>query len=428
MNRKKKDIGEGGIDEEVHGFASADTHVLPQPWRRRQTPYDNNGGSAGWPDAPEPPKEKLKALSQKHHHHHGRKKDIGEGGIDEEVHGFASADTHVLPQPWRRRQTPYDNNGGSAGWPAAPEPPKEKLKALSQKHHHHHKKDIGEGGIDEEVHGFASADTHVLPQPWRRRQTPYEYNGGSAGWPAAPEPPKALTQKHHHHHGRKKDIGEGGIDEEVHGFASADSHVLPQPWRRSETPYAYNGGKAGWPEAAEPSKEKLKALPQMHHHHHHHHKSKDIGEGGIDEEVHGFASADTHVLPQPWRRSETPYAYNGGKAGWPSLSQTHHHHMNEDIANKEVRTDVFETVDRMIGQHPVWRIETAPDHKFEPSKSGQGIEIVSSGPSAIGAGAEAEAPAAKPAKGAKPKATKQKAAPAKKPAPGPPARGEAENK
>jgi len=31
----KKDIGEGNIDEEVHGVASADTHVLPLPRRRR---------------------------------------------------------------------------------------------------------------------------------------------------------------------------------------------------------------------------------------------------------------------------------------------------------------------------------------------------------------------------------------------------------
>lgn len=39
------------MDPEVHGFASNDKNVLPQPWRRRQTPYDLNGGEAGWPEA-----------------------------------------------------------------------------------------------------------------------------------------------------------------------------------------------------------------------------------------------------------------------------------------------------------------------------------------------------------------------------------------
>ena len=47
------------------------------------------------------------------------------------------------------------------------------------------------------------------------------------------------------------------------------------------------------------------------HHHHHHHDKKDIGEGNIDEEVHGVASADTHVLPIPRRRRQTAYANNG---------------------------------------------------------------------------------------------------------------------
>jgi hypothetical protein len=38
------------------------------------------------------------------------------------------------------------------------------------------------------------------------------------------------------------------------------------------------------------------------HHHKHQHKTRDIGDNGIDEAVHGFASADKSVLPQPWRR------------------------------------------------------------------------------------------------------------------------------
>jgi hypothetical protein len=51
-----------------------------------------------------------------------------------------------------------------------------------------------------------------------------------------------------------------------------------------------------------------------HHHKHHHQKhTKDIGDQGIDEEVHGFASADKSVLPQPWRRVKTAYPKNGFK-------------------------------------------------------------------------------------------------------------------
>jgi len=38
-------------------------------------------------------------------------------------------------------------------------------------------------------------------------------------------------------------------------------------------------------------------------------------------------------------------------------------------------------VNENIGQVPTYRRKTAPDHTFEPGKSGQGVEIVSSGPS-----------------------------------------------
>jgi hypothetical protein len=49
------------------------------------------------------------------------------------------------------------------------------------------------------------------------------------------------------------------------------------------------------------------------HHHKHHHKAKDIGDNGIVEEVHGFASNDKSVLPQPWRRAKEAYPRNGFK-------------------------------------------------------------------------------------------------------------------
>lgn len=67
--------------------------VLPIPHARRETPYLPNG-------------------SDETSHFLGKpRKDIGEKGIDEEVHGFASSNNMVLPIPHARRDTPYDPNG-----------------------------------------------------------------------------------------------------------------------------------------------------------------------------------------------------------------------------------------------------------------------------------------------------------------------------
>jgi hypothetical protein len=55
---------------------------------------------------------------------------------------------------------------------------------------------------------------------------------------------------------------------------------------------------------------RIRGLLQQYHYHH---KAKDIGDNGIVEEVHGFASADKSVLPQPWRRVKTAYPINGFK-------------------------------------------------------------------------------------------------------------------
>jgi hypothetical protein len=56
------------------------------------------------------------------------------------------------------------------------------------------------------------------------------------------------------------------------------------------------------------------AVEKRHKHHKkHHHKAKDIGDNGIAEEVHGFASNDKSVLPQPWRRATSAYPVNGFK-------------------------------------------------------------------------------------------------------------------
>lgn len=90
-------------------------------------------------------------------------RDIGEGGIDPEVHGMASSNNMVLPIPHARRDTPYLPNGSD---------PKSHFIARPA-----YTKDIGEKGIDPEVHGMASSNNMVLPIPHARRDTPYDYNG-----------------------------------------------------------------------------------------------------------------------------------------------------------------------------------------------------------------------------------------------------------
>jgi ureidoglycolate hydrolase len=134
------------------------------------------------------------------------------------------------------------------------------------------------------------------------------------------------------------------------------------PRRRRQTAYANNG-----------SGEKAHSLAELEK------DKKDIGEGNIDEEVHGVASADTHVLPMPRRRRQTAYANNGSGEKAHSLAELE----KGDIANKQVRTDVYTTVDNMIGQIPIFRRKTAPKHKFVPAKSGQGIELDNNGPSGV---------------------------------------------
>ena len=66
-----------------------------------------------------------------------------------------------------------------------------------------------------------------------------------------------------------------------------------------------------------------------------------------------------------------------------------------------MRPDVYHFVNENIGQTPERRPTTAEEHKFEPSASGQGVEIVSNGPSTAAADAEVE-DAAEPQAAAEP--------------------------
>jgi hypothetical protein len=72
------------------------------------------------------------------------------------------------------------------------------------------------------------------------------------------------------------------MEPNTHAFANDNVDVMN--WDKAKVPYAANGSEAGWMVRGK----------------------RDIGDKQIDEEVAGFGNADTNVLPQPWRRSETP--------------------------------------------------------------------------------------------------------------------------
>ena len=249
--------------------------------------------------------------------------------MEPNVHWFASDQVDVLPAT-RRDDDPYDYNGtGPQAFPP------------SFLHRRKGKKDIAEPKMDEEVHGFASDNVDVLPAT-RRDNEAYAYNGSG---PQA-FPPQSFIHKKK----GKKDIAEPNMDEEVHGFASDAVDVLPAT-RRDNEPYAYNGSG--------PS-----AFPASFYARQHHISKKDIAEPGMEPNVHWFASDQVDVLPAT-RRDDDPYDYNGTgpKAFPPSMAQAR----AGDIANHEVRPDVWVEVHKMINPASVWRTQEAPKSTYIPS-------------------------------------------------------------
>ena len=185
------------------------------------------------------------------------------------------------------------------------------------------KKDISDKKIDPEVHGFASADTSVQPTPYPRSEKPFIPNGS-----ALPADWNKVQRK-------RKDISDKKIDPEVHGFASADTSVQPTPYPRSEKPFIPNGSAlpAEWNKV------------QRHR--------KDIGDKGIDPEVHGFASADTNVQPRPLARANTPAGPH--ITGYTYGSAAQYARRVEDVANKEIRPDVYVVSNNAIGGEKMYR-------------------------------------------------------------------------
>ena len=75
--KRKNDIGEAKINESVYDFTKDLVDTLP--YERRDDPYPANGWSNSVPQS---------VLR-------GKKHDVGEKGMDEEVHGFVSNDKNV---------------------------------------------------------------------------------------------------------------------------------------------------------------------------------------------------------------------------------------------------------------------------------------------------------------------------------------------
>jgi hypothetical protein len=92
--------------------------------------------------------------------------------------------------------------------------------AQTPKHHKHSKKDIAERGMDEEVHGFTTAN--LPPLNTRVRSTlPFMSNGSKSGFEGSAKNGEkygyegSFSEGKHHHKHHKKDIGERGYDTDV---------------------------------------------------------------------------------------------------------------------------------------------------------------------------------------------------------------------
>merc|ERR1712151_672487 len=82
-----------------------------------------------------------------------------------------------------------------------------------------------------------------------------------------------------------------------------------------------------------------------------------------DEEVHGFASDNVDALPS-LRRDVLPAMNGGGPNGWGS---TYSFADKNDIANHEVRPDVWVEVHKMINPASVYRSPEPPKPTYIPS-------------------------------------------------------------
>ncbi len=221
-----------------------------------------------------------------------------------------------------RRGTAYPYNGWDMSPPSQP--------SLAQRN----TKDISDKNIDEEVYGFVRDDKNMSPIPTiARRGTAYPYNG----WDMSPPSSPSLSQRD------RKDISDKNIDEEVYGFVRADKNMSPIPTiARRGTPYPYNG----W-DNSPPSQPSLM-------------QRKNISQPGVEPNVYDFVHDKVEVLN--WPRRDTAYPPNG----WDrkdALAQIR----GQDIADKEVRPDVYVAVKKNVSPAANWRSDKPPTKGlFEP--------------------------------------------------------------
>mmetsp|Transcript_13459 Transcript_13459/g.22896 ORF Transcript_13459/g.22896 Transcript_13459/m.22896 type:complete len:252 (-) Transcript_13459:43-798(-) len=189
--------------------------------------------------------------------------------------------------------------------------------------------------MEENVHKFVTGTTAIDALPNNRRETgPYDANGSSAKAFGA-----SLVQKN------KRDVAEPKMEENVHKFVTGTTAIDALPnLRREASPYDPNGSSDS---AFQPS------LFQKN--------KKDIGEKKIDEEVHGFVKDNIDVLPNLRRAGDEGYDYNG--SGPLAHKDTLVQKSAGDIANKEVRPDVYDVVSKNVNPTPLWRSDVAPEQR-----------------------------------------------------------------
>ena len=171
---------------------------------------------------------------------------------------------------------------------------------------------------------------------WNRSKEPFVPNGSKWNFPAS------LQQTGRNY----RDISEKQIDEEVHGLAN--SMVDRINWNRSKEPFVPNGSQLNWPSSLEQTGRNY----------------RDISEKQIDEEVHGLANSMVDRIN--WNRSKEPFVPNGSQLNWPSSLYQHQNNKHSvDIANKEVRPDVWVTVHKMVDPVAHWRGNKAPKYQYD---------------------------------------------------------------
>ena len=174
----------------------------------------------------------------------------------------------------------------------------------------------------------------MMPIPqFARRDTAYPVNGWS-NTPAS----QALNQR------ATKDIGDTNIDEEVVGFVRADKNMMPIPqFARRDTAYPVNG----WSNT--PASQALS-------------QHRDIAQPGVEPNVYDFVNDKVEALN--WERRNEKFSNNGWEAPTPhwgkSLAQA------SDIANTEVRPDVYVTVRNMVDPAAWDRSDKAPKDSYQP--------------------------------------------------------------